>query len=143
MNIFTGRIILSVSESAPDSSFSPPGRIIDGISLLFFPRAELPMSGLAVSATYDWQGSSSISPILTTFGVISAEQPIWLLIEAGDIKSVQQILGERHFKPWDRDAASGNSLLAVSFCPFGQGVLLLTFAFSGLLGTTGSIFANS
>ena len=114
MAIFTGRIILSVSESALDNSFSGPGRVIESISLHFLPHTHLPIAGIVVSATYDWQGNFSVSPTLTTFGVIRAQESIWQMIEVGDLKGVQGVLSRRQIKPWDRDAESGNSLLAVS-----------------------------
>ncbi|KAK3329288.1 hypothetical protein B0H66DRAFT_18199 [Apodospora peruviana] len=122
MDIYPGRLIVSISESASDAAFCSPDRIIDRVSLFFFPCTELlHMSGFAVSVTYDWKGdgnfaTDNISPHLSTFGVISVKHPIWYQIESGDIDGVRQSLGKRggsgQVQPSDRDAVSGNSLLA-------------------------------
>lgn len=114
LNIFPGRIVFSISESTPDTSFISPNRIIDGVNLLFFPRPELPVSGFAVSASYGWEDNYPISPTLSTFRVIGFKHPIWRLIDSGDIDGVRNFLRRRIVQPCDRDAESGNSLLAVS-----------------------------
>ena len=114
LNVFPGRIVFSISESTPDNSFKSPNRVIDGVNLLFFPRPELPVSGFAVSASYAWKDNYPISPVLSTFRVIGVAHPIWLLIDSGDIDGVKNLLRRKIAQPCDRDAVSGNSLLAVS-----------------------------
>ncbi len=114
--IVAGRLILSISESSSDISLHSPTHNIDGVRLVFFPRSELllPGSGLVVSANYDTLGRYNISPAVSTFGIIGACHPVWEIIEVGDMHGVERLLGGGEVQPCDRDAVSGNSLLAAS-----------------------------
>jgi len=112
-NLFIGKLTLFISERSLDQSFHQNSCSINGVRLSFFPRPEISLHGFAVSSMYDWRGRSSISPILSTFGVRGSHEAIWDVIEDGNIGGVRKFLGERLIHPNDRNLESGSSLLGV------------------------------
>ncbi|KAF2502866.1 hypothetical protein BU16DRAFT_21410 [Lophium mytilinum] len=104
-----GRVTVFISENDPLLS---NGSELGGFRVLFFPKAEVPVCGFAASFANN-APTPTMSPLLSTFGVLPPDHDIWRYIAGGHIDGVRDLLGDHRVHLNDRDNRDGDTLLGV------------------------------
>ncbi|KAF2816986.1 uncharacterized protein BDZ99DRAFT_529082 [Mytilinidion resinicola] len=102
-----GSVIVFRTKSDPSQSHE---HNFGGFRALFFPRAELSVCGFAASFAND-APTPTMSPLLSTFGLLRADHDIWRFIQYGHINGVRDLLWNRRVHPNDRESDDGITLL--------------------------------
>jgi hypothetical protein len=112
VDLFIGKLIVYLTEEPFGHECRGTGQTISGARLLFFPRPELHIVGLAASSLRSSYNLTNIPPMIAGFGIHPSNSPIFSYIESGDLRQIQRMLASGLVAPNDRDE-DGESLLWV------------------------------